>query len=188
MATWTRVRPWHVLDFDCENRPLSYKGRDFTTPELTVVAWKFLPRGDMRVAALGIQDMAGMLDSFREAYDAADLVTGHNIIRHDIPLMNAMLLEAGLPPLGCKLVCDTWGHLKKRSAGFASQADLAAYLGIRETKVGMSTPAWRESNRLLPMGVEKAINRAVGDVRQHIQMRKRLLALGWLNPPRAWHP
>ena len=132
--------------------------------------------------------MATMLQSFREAWDEADIATGHNIIRHDLPLVNAMLLEGGLPPLHPKLVCDTWAHLKKRSSGFASQETLAGMLGIKAPKVGMGTPAWREANRLTPEGVERAMARAVGDVRQHIQLRKELLARNWLNPPRLWSP
>ena len=177
-----------ILDWDCENRPLSYLGGDFTTPELTVVAWKLLPRGDMKVAALGHHDMATMLQSFRDAWDEADIATGHNIIRHDLPLINAMLLEVGLPPLGCKLVCDTWADLKKRAPGFASQENLARMLGIKAPKVGMSTVGWREANRLTPDGIEKAMARAVGDVRQHVALRAKLLELGWLRPPRMWQP
>ena len=182
------LRAARVLDWDCENRPLSYLGGDFTTPELTVVAWKMLPRGDMRVTALGVHDMATMLGSFCQAWDEADLVTGHNIIRHDIPLINAMLLEAGLPSLGCKLVCDTWAHLKKRAPGFASQENLARMLGVKAPKIGMSMVGWREANRLTPEGIEKAMARAVGDVRQHTQLRRKLLELGWLRPPKLWQP
>ena len=186
--TALRVRAPIIVDFDCENRPLSYLGGDFTTPELTVVAWKLLPRGDMRVAALGHHDMATMLQSFREAWDEADIATGHNVIRHDLPLINAMLLEAGLPPLLPKLVSDTWADLKKRAPGFASQENLAAMLGIKAPKIGMGTATWREANRLTPAGVEKAMGRAVGDVRQHIALRARILELGWLRPPRMWQP
>lgn len=183
----TRTTAPVILDFDCENRPLSYLGGDFTTPELTVVAWK-LDRQDILVTALGVHDMLTMLTAFSVDYEQADLITGHNIIRHDLPLINAMLLEHGLSPLHPKLVCDTWAHLKKRSAGFASQENLAAMLGIKAPKVGMNTVKWREANRLGAEGVDKAIARAVGDVKQHVALRKRLLELDWLHGPRLWKP
>ena len=187
MAEWRRLRPFKILDFDCENRPLSYLSGDFTTPELTVIAWKF-PGQDLRCVYQPNHSLDQMLRSFLEVYDEADMVTGHNIIRHDLRLINAMLLEQGMLPLGCKLVCDTWADLKKRSPGFASQATLAETLGVRAPKVGMSTPAWRKANRLESEAVERAVKRAIGDVRQHIPMRKVLLARGWLRSPRVWRP
>jgi len=187
MAKWRNVRPLRVLDFDCENRPLSYLGGDFTTPELTVIAWKF-PREDLQVMYQPEHTLSEMLSGFVEAYDSADMVTGHNILKHDLRLINAMLLEHGQPPLRPKLVSDTYRDLKRRSPGFASQASLAEMLGVRAPKVGMTTPGWRKANRLLPEGVERAVNRGVGDVRQHILLRKELLKRGWLRPPRIWYP
>lgn len=177
-----------LLDFDFENRPLSYLGGDFTTPEITVAAWKMLPRGDLFCVWQPEHTVRDMLLAFVNAYDEADIVTGHNIIRHDLRLANAMLLELGLSPLGPKLVSDTYAHLKKRSPGFASQENLAAMLGVRAPKVRMSSHAWRDANRMTPEAVIRATDRAVGDVKQHIQLRARLLELGWLHGPRRWQP
>ena len=39
-----RQRPMRVLDFDIENRPLSYLGSDFTTAEVTAIAWAWCDR------------------------------------------------------------------------------------------------------------------------------------------------
>lgn len=185
---WATGRRLRILDFDCENRPLSYLGRDFTTPEVTVIAWKPLPRGDLQVVYQPTHSLPDMLAAFLEEWNGSELATGHNIIRHDLPHLNAMLLEHGLPPLGPKMVHDTYGHLKRRASGFAAQETLAAMLGIRAPKVGMGTVAWRQANRLLPDGVDRAVRRAVGDVRQHIALRRRLIELGWLNSPRVWRP
>jgi hypothetical protein len=189
VATWRKVRPLRTLDFDCENRPLSYLGGDFTTPELTAVAYQFIGEKDSDdVWVLGEDTLLSILHGFRGAWDQADMVTGHNIRKHDLRLVNAMLLEARLPPLGCKLVCDTYRDLKTRSPGFASQATLASMLGVRSPKVGMSQADWREANRLTPEGIEKTRRRVIGDVRQHIQLRKELLRRDWLRPPRMWQP
>ena len=177
-----------ILDFDCENRPLSYLGGDFTTPEITAIAWKFLDQRNPTVRLLPEDTIEEMLHEFSVAYVESHIVTGHNIRKHDLPLLNAMLLEAGMAPLPPKLVCDTYADLKRRSPGFGSQATLAEMLGIKAPKVGMSTVAWRDANRLNPKGVDKTRLRVVGDVRQHEMLRKRLVALGWLRPPRIWVP
>ena len=195
-----RTPAQRILDFDCENRPLSYLGSDFTTPELTGVAWKFIgTKGKPDALCMGEvvgTDIAGnkrvitgqtMLLGFLAAYVQADIITGHNIRKHDLPLLNASLLEQGLSPLPAKMTCDTYADLKRRSPGFASQATLSEMLGVRSPKVGMSTVAWRNANRLNG-GVEQTRKRVVGDVVQHIEMRARLLELGWLRAPRLWTP
>jgi hypothetical protein len=182
-------RKLRILDFDCENRPLSYLGSDFTTPELTAVAYQFVgEKGSDDVWVLGEDTLLSMLHGFREVWNQAGLATGHNIRKHDLPLLNAMMLEAGLPPLHPKLVCDTWADLKRRSPGFASQATLAAMLGVKAPKIAMSTVTWRAANRLSAKGIEATRKRVIGDVRQHAALRKRLVELEWLKPARLWTP
>ena len=183
MAEWRKLRALRVLDFDCENQPLSYLGGDFTTPSLTAVAWQWIGERQHHVLALGDVPLRTMLLGFVAAYVQADLVTGHNIRKHDLPLLNAMLLEQGLSPLPPKLVCDTYHDLKHRAPGFGSQATLAQMLGVKAPKIGMSTADWRAANRLTPDGIEKTRRRVVGDVRQHIALRRELLKRDWLHPP-----
>ncbi len=188
MSRWVTVRPLRILDWDLENRPISYLGGDFTTPEVTAIAWQWTGQRPFYVLALGDVPLRTMLLGFVAAYTQADMLTGHNIRKHDLPLLNAMLLEQGLSPLPPKLVCDTYTDLKRRAPGFASQATLAQMLGVKAPKVGMSTPDWRAANRLTPAGIEKTRRRVVGDVRQHIALRKELLKRDWLRPPRIWTP
>ena len=183
-----RVGAPRVLDFDCENRPLSYLGQDFTTSEITAIAWAWVGIPKVEACLLGESDMTYMLTRFLEMYNQAHIVTGHNIIRHDLPILNGALLEAGLPGLSPKLVSDTYRHLHRRSGISASQESLAGMLGIKAPKVGMGQVQWREANRLTPEGIEKTRARVVGDVKQHLQLRKRLLELGWLKPPMMWRP
>jgi len=178
-----------VLDFDIENRPLSYAGQDFTFSEVTAIACKMIgERGPVESWCLGEMDVADMLYAFLPWYNDADIVTGHNIIKHDLPIINGACLENGLPPLHPKLVCDTYFHLKRRQGVSASQESLAAILRVKSPKVGMSQAAWREANRLTPEGIEKTRKRVTGDVRQHIAMRAELLRREWLQPPKMWSP
>jgi hypothetical protein len=53
-------------------------------------------------------------------------------------------------------------------------------------KVQMNQTKWRAANRLTPEGLAEVRARVVGDVRQHIQMRAKLLEMGYLAPPRIW--
>src|SRR5688572_8235916 len=83
-----RHRPLRVLDFDIENRPLSYLGSDFTTAEVTAIAWAWCDSPeDVTVYLLGEHELSFILTSFVEAYRQADLVTGHYITGHDLPMV-----------------------------------------------------------------------------------------------------
>jgi len=188
MATWQKLRPLRVLDFDLENRPLNYAGEDFTFSEITAIAWQFIGEKPYYVLCLGEVPFRTMLLGFVAAYVQADLVTGHNIIKHDLRILNGALLEEGLSPLPPKLVCDTYADLKKKGGVSGSQENLAAMLNVKVGKVPMSQTSWREANRLTPEGIEKTRRRVVGDVRQHIALRKELLRRDWLRPPRMWQP
>jgi hypothetical protein len=129
-----------------------------------------------------------MLLGFLAAFVQADMVTGHNIIRHDLRILNGALLEEGLSPLPPILVSDTYRDLKRRGGVSGSQESLANMLGVRAPKAGMSQAAWREANRLTPAGIALTRKRVTADVRQHIQVRRELLKRDWLHPPRMWSP
>lgn len=131
--------------------------------------------------------MEEMLSDFVAAFNEADLVTGHYIRKHDLPLVNAMLLEAGMDPLKSVKTCDTKLDLIKLRHLPASQESLGAMLGIEAPKVGMTQTLWREANRLTPEGIELTKLRCVGDIRQHIEMREQLLLRGLLGEPSYWH-
>lgn len=179
-----------VLDFDLENRPLSYLGQDFTTAEITAIAWCFdgEPK-TMRCVLLGRDDPRLMLDLFRAAYNAADMVTGHYIRMHDLPILNGAMVELGLPCLDEKLTCDTKLDLVKKGPVIsASQENLCAMLGLAAPKVHMNTVLWREANRLTDKGLKLTAARAIGDVIQHMQLRKALLARDLLSAPKIWRP
>ena len=177
-----------VLDFDIENRPLSYLGQDYTSGEVTAIAWQFVGEAEGGCALLGETDLKRLLKRFVEAYNAADLVTGHYIRKHDLPIISGALIEVGMLPLSPKLAHDTKLDLIQHKYLSASQESLSEMLGVPYPKVHMTQPGWREANRLTPEGLVKTKQRVVGDVKQHIEMRKRLLALGALGPPKVWSP
>lgn len=172
-----------ILDFDTENRPLTYIGHDFTTSDLTAIACSWGPR-QMSCWLLGRDDQETMLRHFVRFYDEADIVTGHYIRKHDLPIINGALSEYGLPALQPKLTIDTHGDLKSIQGISKSQESLAGMLAIDEPKIGMSQTAWRAANRL--QRIDLAAQRVIADVRQHQALRLKLSELGWLNPPQMW--
>ena len=132
--------------------------------------------------------MLNMLCAFKAAYDEADMVTGHYIRRHDLPIINGALLENGLPGLDEKLTHDTKLDLTRFKDLPASQENLAELLGLRYGKEHMNQQEWREANRLSPAGIEETRRRVIGDVQQHKSLRATLMERGWLKPPSMWRP
>ncbi len=184
------MRKLRILDFDIENRPLSYLGQDYTTAEITAIAWCFVGEPKtLTVQLLGRDHPDQMLHWFCDAYDSADMVTGHYIRMHDLPIISGSLVEVGLPPLTEKLTCDTKLDLVKKGPAFsASQENLSEMLGVTKPKIHMNTPRWREANRLTPAGLKLTAKRVVGDVIQHMALRKALVERDLLSTPKMWRP
>lgn len=186
-------RQHRILDFDLENRPLSYWYADATTAEVTAIAWSWADEDEVHVHMLQappdhLTSRDEMLLAFLRAYQQADVVTGHYIRRHDLPILNAALLEAGLSTLSSKMTQDTKLDLIKRSDLATSQEALGAMFGLEFPKVQMTQDDWREANRLTPEGLERTRDRVVGDVQQHKALRLALLREGLLKPPTLWKP
>lgn len=181
-----RVRGARILDFDLENRPLSYLGQDFTTSEITAIAWCWAGQTKVRVALLGIDDPKIMLEAFRKDYDRADIVTGHYILEHDLPIIQGARIELGLAPLGPKMVQDTKVHLIKFKGISKSQENLAGALGVPATKFHMTNAMWRSANRLTKEGIALTRKRVMDDVRQHMKLRVALIKAGALGAMQIW--
>jgi hypothetical protein len=191
----TKGRFW-VLDFDIENRPLSYHFPD-PTAEVTAIAaaWADHPK-DVFVWLLKPAEtdaehaayMTEMLLGFKELYDAADMVTGHYITRHDLPIINGALMDYNLPVLEQKMVQDTKTQMVKKADVPATQEYLAEMERLKSRKVHMTQHDWRQANRLTVEGREAARKRVTGDVRQHMKLRKAMIRDRLLHSPTIWRP
>jgi hypothetical protein len=195
-----------VLHFDIENRPLSYWVQDKPTAEVTAIAsaWSDDPDGTLQVAMLGAEcrhhgwkcpglvdgEMSGaaMLTQFVIRYNEAEMVTGHYIRAHDLPIVNGALMELGLPLLGPKMASDTRLDMMKKGDIPATQEYLLELLDIPVQKFHMSQVKWRESNRLTPKGLVDTFNRVSSDVLGHALMRAEMNKRGMLRGPRLWNP
>lgn len=181
-----KARPMRVLDFDCECRPLHFYG-DYVSKEVTAIAWAWTDTPeDVTCLLLGELELPEMLRRFRVAYAAADMVIGHFIRGFDLPLLQGQCSELHLPPLGDKLSHDTKLDLMKRHGFSGSQENLGAMLGLHNPKVGMNQATWRAANRLTPEGLALVRERVVGDVKQHLEMYRRMREKDWLDAPVIW--
>lgn len=194
--------PQRSLCFDLENRPLAYWYDGQTTSEITAFAWKWsdqsfvhamllmndgwfdfqLPNGHRRLPAKDAYEF------FVRELTKADLIYGHNIRRHDLPMLNAGLLRRQLPILPALKTTDTLADYPKRAGMSRSLDNLAVMYGLEGKKLGMSQPAWEDANRLTADGIALARERVVGDVLLQERLRTKLLELGILKPPRMWRP
>jgi len=184
-----------VLDFDLENRPLSYWQPDRPTAQITAIASAWVGDHDsMEVLLLGELTMEEMLSRFVERYNQADLVTGHYIRRHDLPIINGALYDNDMPLLGSKLTCDTKLDMMAKADIPATQEFLIELLdpqcpiGIPVEKVHMTQRDWREANTLSPEGRRKTRIRVASDVHGHEHMRDAMLQRGMLRGPSTWEP
>lgn len=191
-------RAQRFLDFDLENRPLSYLGQDWTSAEITAVAWSWYGTEEIETLLLTANGQyvdrrgrrrrpADAFRFFREVLGSADVVTGHYIRRHDLPILNSAMMETGVPPLPPLQVQDTKEDLVRRKDLSASQENLAALLGLPEPKHHMTQTEWREANRLFSDDkLELTLQRVVGDVVQHKALYAELNRRGLLRAPRRW--
>jgi hypothetical protein len=188
-----RQRPMRVLDFDIENRPLAYWHSDKTTGEITAIAWSWYGQDEVYVRVLEpppyhLTSALGMLRAFRAAYEKADMVTGHYIRGHDLPILNSALVEYDLDQLSPKLTSDTYLDLVTYGEQSKSQMALSNVLDVKKEKPRMSVSRWRDANRLTVEGIDATIERVTGDVKQHKELRLALIERGLLKPPRLWTP
>lgn len=186
--TLRKAKQLKILDFDIENRPLTYWWGDMTTAEITAIATSWAHQKAVKVWLYPLVSHVEMLTEFVKLYDEADIVTGHYIRRHDLPTINGALLLNRMPPLGEKLTIDTKVDLVKRRSLPASQEALADILGISFPKPGMSQSDWRAANSLTEAGLKLVKERVAGDVRQHKALREALTNEGLLVTPKVWRP
>ncbi len=184
-------RKSRVLDFDIETRPLAvwYDGK--CTWEPTAIAWAW-DGGRVAVHAIPETDTVSMLLAWREQFDIAvaerAILTGHNIRDFDLPVLQAAMIENGLPPLVPCLTSDTLRDLPKMKDMSKSQENLGIMFGLRNPKAHMANADWREANRMTADGIERTCARVTADVKQHRELRATLIARGLLAPPRIWRP
>ncbi len=182
-----------MLDFDIENRPLSYWYDGNPTAEITAIAWGWHDEDEVHCGMVNgktesafFDSMEDMLVRFCTAYDQADMVTGHYIRKHDLPIINGALMEMKMAPLRSKLTHDTKLDLLRISGLPASQEALGCMYNLEADKHHMNAFTWRSPNRMF--NVSESHDRVTSDVVQHKELYKALQEARYLKAPKYWRP
>lgn len=186
---WRDARSLRILDFDTECRPLHYSEWR-KEDQITGIAWSWIgeKRVECRVLKQDLSNEDEMLDDFLEALGEADMITGHFLVGHDLPLVNDHCLRAERPLLKPILTQDTVTSFTRVKGLGKSQENLASAFGLADEKHRMCGYAWRVANTLTPEGQAGTRKRVVSDVIQHKSLRAKLLELGAIKSPRTWSP
>ncbi len=177
-------RPRRCLDFDIETRAKGFGDPQWVPQEVTAIAWSWCDEEHISWATL-LDGAEYMFEMFLEAYNAADIVTGHNLLRFDLPVLNADLLRHDFPPLKAVKVQDTMRIVKTK--GFKKGQD--NLLTLTESPIQKMPLNWQEwQNAYEESDWRTVIDRVVSDVRGHKILRSAMLRRGWLKPATVWCP
>lgn len=179
-------RPLRILDFDCETRATGFGDPNWVPQEVTAIAWSWIGEEEVRRRLRCRGGPRAMLRAFLRAYLEADVVSGHNIRRFDLPILNAECLRFNLPPLATKMTEDTLRDLVRTKGMKRDQDNLIKFFGFDEKKLAMSWQDWQDA--YAEKGWPQVEARVVSDVRSHKLMRAEMIEREWLRAPRLWSP
>lgn len=179
-----------ILDFDIETIAAGFADPDWVPQKITCVAWSWVgtDRVESRVCGpAGIfgkpANRAKMLTPLLDAIRQADMVTGHNIERFDLPIVNAEAMRLGLEPVREVLAQDTMRLV--RAKGFKKGQDVLGRLHhVPAEKLALDWQAWQDGYD--EPGWKTVRLRCESDVTMHKLLRLELLGAGHLRDPRKW--
>jgi DNA polymerase elongation subunit (family B) len=178
-----------VLDFDIEALAAGYADPAWVPDKITCIAWSFV--GSDKVESV-ISDKEGffsrkrraeMLKPFLAAAAEADVLTGHNIVRYDLPVIQAECMRVGIDPIGPFRVQDTI-RMRKTKGFKKGQDNIGRLLDSLQQKEAMDWEAWDQAYE--EDGWAKVVSRCKTDVIQHKQIREEMIARGWLRGTTTW--
>lgn len=158
--------------------------------KITCVAWSWIGSDDVHSRVCGVEGLFGkpqqraeMLSELLSQIAEADILTGHNIARFDLPVVNAEAMRLGLEPIRSILVQDTMRLV--RAKGFKKGQDvLGHWLKVRDQKMPLDWQQWQDGYAEPDWATIR--QRAESDVVMHKQIRLQLLERDLLKPPRKW--
>lgn len=185
-------RDMRILDFDIETLAAGFADPAWVPNKITCIAWSWI--GYDQVNSVISTQMGfftpsirkAMLEQFLPIYHQADMVTGHNLLRFDLPALNSECMRLGLGKLPPKLVQDTMRALGKTKGFKKGQDNVAGLLKTETRKQSMDWQQWEDAYE--DPSWQTVRDRAESDVRMHKEMRARMLEEGWRIKPVTWTP
>jgi DNA polymerase family B, exonuclease domain len=179
-----------IFDFDVETVAAGFADPQWVPQKITCVAGSWIGSDLVESRICGPEGLFGhpevraemlqwLLDRIREA----DIVTGHNINRFDLPVINSECMRLGLEPIRKVKTEDTM--LLVRSKGFKKGLDnLGVLFRTPAQKVSLSWQEWQQAYD--EPGWVTVRQRCEGDVLLHKQVRIGLRQERLLRAPRVW--
>jgi DNA polymerase elongation subunit (family B) len=188
--SWGELEPKRILDFDIETIAAGFADPEWVPQKITCVAWSWIGDDEVFSRVCGPGGIFGkphlrarMLKPLLKAIDEADMVTGHNIARFDLPVLNAEAMRLGLPPIRRVVVQDTIKLV--RSKGFKKGQDvLMRQNRVSAEKLALDWQAWQDAYD--EPGWPTIRERCESDVLGHKKLREQLVEKDHLKPPRVW--
>jgi DNA polymerase elongation subunit (family B) len=171
-----------ILDFDIECVAAGFADPNWVPVTVTAYAYSWVDEDDITVDALPVRHFynarmrARFLRPLWDALNEADVLTGHNILRFDLPVLDGEALKLGLPRLPRKQVQDTISLRRIRAK--KGQDVLAHVFGVVDEKLPLNWAQWEAAYGEKTLATVK--DRVAGDVRQHKALRLAMLEHGWL--------
>lgn len=161
----------HILDFDIETRAAGYADPDWVPDDVTCWAYSWVGSDTVECEVAGpdacfgpYEKQAKFLQRLRDAICSADIVTGHNIVRFDLRVLNGNLIRFDVEPLPQLRVIDTI-RLPKTKGLKKGQDNLGVMWGIPLHKLALNHQEWDIAYREPGWPVVK--ERCASDVEQH---------------------
>lgn len=186
----TESRTRRILDFDIETVAAGFADPDWVPQKITCVAWSWVDSDFVESRICGPEGIFGdpsararMLQPLLDEIAQADIVTGHNLIRFDIPIVNSECMRLGFDPIREVKVQDTMRVF--RSKGFKKgQDNLGRLFKIQNEKLALDWQAWQDAYD--EPDWETIRERAESDVLMHKELREEMLRRDILKPPVVW--
>lgn len=188
VASTSRVQ--RILDFDVETIAAGFADPEWVPQKITCVAWSWVGSDKVESRICGPEGIFGspgarrkMLADLLYEIREADVLTGHNIGRFDLPVINAECMRLDLDPVRDVAIQDTMRL--RRAKGFKKGLDnLAALFQTDTQKMSLSWQEWQDAYD--EDGWQTIRDRCESDVLGHKQVREALLERGLLQPARRW--
>lgn len=177
-----------ILHIDTECRPGHWIVGDYVSQILTAVAWSWRDSDEVVVLTHYDRPPSELAFELYAAIKEADIVTGHYIRGHDLPLLNGELLRNNFGPMNPVMTVDTKLDVAITRGRSLSQKNLASSLWLGEEKVDVTLSEWEGFNSKDEHYREVGEDRVRQDVVQHKALYDVLLDYGWLRGPKVWRP
>jgi len=180
-----------ILDFDIETLAAGFADPNWVPQKITVAAWSWVGEDEVHHLITGKEgfwnrDVRGAaLMPLLRAISQADALQGHNIVRFDLPVLNAECARCGLFPLPRIKVYDSMRLLRMK--GFKKgQSNMSHNFHLKEEKMSLEWSEWDAAYE--EDGWPVAVERCVTDVIQHKAFAANPDVQRWLRGPSIWKP